>query len=448
MNLDPFYHSDHEYRRMLLTLNIDGRRQNMQTVRRILRRSILIGLLASSTTVVEKASASPRVGFVTSTAGTGNLASWADSGGATGIDAGDAICQARARDAGLSGPANYVAWLSDANTDAYCHVFGLKGKKAASCQLSQLPIGAGPWVRTDGLAFAETIERALDEGLVYAPLNVDEYVHVLPTDSSFVYTGTGTQGTDIGNCQGWSTTSSFAGGVGDAFFTAGDWTSVGEDFSCATNAHLVCLQAGSGDELPPVSRSGQREAFVTSIELHGNLDESTMANGESGLAAGDAICRSLAQSAGLYAPAQFKAFLGNRSTTAVSRFQNDGPFFRLDGRLFADDLAQLSSGTVRLPLNLTETGIFLGEGRNAFFEDTVAWTGARVDGTPSTEDCGNWSNELLGGATSAPVNSIGSGSLGGTWIGGRGQSKQCSESRARLFCLSDSDVIFHDSFEK
>ena len=62
--------------------------------------------------------------FVTSSSGTGNLGSWPDAGsglpgvgGFVGLDAADAICQAHASRAGLSG--TYVAWLSDASTDAY-----------------------------------------------------------------------------------------------------------------------------------------------------------------------------------------------------------------------------------------------------------------------------------------------------------------------------------------
>ncbi len=47
--------------------------------------------------------------FVTSVKGSGDLSTWPDANGKTGIEAGDAICQARAQTAGLSG--TFIAWL-------------------------------------------------------------------------------------------------------------------------------------------------------------------------------------------------------------------------------------------------------------------------------------------------------------------------------------------------
>ena len=65
-----------------------------------------------------------RIAFVTSAMGNGNLSTWPDAvtAGASGIDAGDAICRKRAELAGLANPQNFVAWLSDANSDAYCRL--------------------------------------------------------------------------------------------------------------------------------------------------------------------------------------------------------------------------------------------------------------------------------------------------------------------------------------
>jgi len=57
----------------------------------------------------------PKRIFVTSVKGNGDLSSWPDAGGRTGIEAGDAICSARADAAGLSG--TFAAWLSDTDND-------------------------------------------------------------------------------------------------------------------------------------------------------------------------------------------------------------------------------------------------------------------------------------------------------------------------------------------
>jgi len=405
---------------------------------------LLIGALTFG---IGPINAAPLIAFVTSTTGNGNLTSWPEAGNTSGLAAGDAICQARATAAGLADPPSYSAWLSDSSNDAYCRVFGLTGKKADQCGQASLPIGAGPWLRTDGVPFAATIDQALGGNVVYAPLSIDESGHAVTANSGFAFTGTGVDGTFAGDCQGWSSTSSFAGAVGDVFSTAGDWTFIGEDTRCSNNAHLMCLQRGSGTPLS-IARSGYREAFLSSIDVSGDLGASSRAGGATGLAAGDAICRSLAQAANLYAPQRFKALLGNSTTTALSRFQYDGAFYRLDGLLFAHDLAELASGHVTLPLNLTETGTYVGEGRSAFFEDTSAWTGANVDATSSAADCSNWSDASLSASVSSAVNSTGETNFQGSWVGGQGISTSCSATHVRLFCLSDIDAIFHAEFDR
>ena len=62
-----------------------------------------------------------KVAFVTSVLGAGDLSSWEDAVavGAHGVEAGDAVCQARALAAGLANPGDFVAWLSDIDDDAY-----------------------------------------------------------------------------------------------------------------------------------------------------------------------------------------------------------------------------------------------------------------------------------------------------------------------------------------
>ena len=56
--------------------------------------------------------------FVTSAIGTGQLGSWPQADGATGIDAGYKICQSLAAVAGLPSPASFVPWLSTNLVDA------------------------------------------------------------------------------------------------------------------------------------------------------------------------------------------------------------------------------------------------------------------------------------------------------------------------------------------
>lgn len=77
--------------------------------------------------------------------------------------AGDAVCQARATEAGLVNADKFVAWLSDADDDAWCRLHGLTGQVSTNCGQQSLPQAAGPWVRTDGLPFAELIDLIIDE---------------------------------------------------------------------------------------------------------------------------------------------------------------------------------------------------------------------------------------------------------------------------------------------
>ena len=146
--------------------------------------------------------------FATSTIGPGDLHSWPDVSDSTffGLRAADEICRSRADAAGLSEPKRYVAWLSDRNDDAYCRLFGLGGKKSANCGQATLPVGAGPWLRTDGMPFAAKIEDALAENVIYSPLDVDEFgdSFAYPAESFTATDETGAFNTffeDNGDCE-------------------------------------------------------------------------------------------------------------------------------------------------------------------------------------------------------------------------------------------------------
>ena len=82
-----------------------------------------------------------RLAFHTSTTGNADLSSWAEVAGTglTGLEAADAICNARAAAAGIDG--TFAAWMSDDDDDAYCRVNGLTGKKSTNCGLGVRPTG-------------------------------------------------------------------------------------------------------------------------------------------------------------------------------------------------------------------------------------------------------------------------------------------------------------------
>lgn len=412
--------------------------------------AVVIALLATTS----ETQAAPRLAFRTSATGTGDLSSWPQAQGQTGLAAGDVICRNLAEAANLPQPQTFVAWLSDTNTDAYCRLFDLTGKKANQCGQAVLPTGAGPWNRIDGVAFAETIEKMLGQGQVYSPLNVDEQGTTLGYSfDGYALTGTGIDGTYdganwVGDCGGWTDANSFAP-AGEMFSATGDWTFNGQPIFCGIESRLICLQTGAGTALAHGHR-GHREAFLSSVTVTGNLGASPLAGGATGIAAGDAICRSLAQNAGLYRPQTFKALLADSTHHAFlpPRFTHDGPWYRLDGRLFANNLTELAANTVTLPLNLTETGQYIGEGLSHLQGTTIAWTGADFDGSYAAgETCQDWTSTGGSAAHSIEVNSVGIGEAGYShWISA-GDSRSCDVNYARLVCLSDADVIFHDEYE-
>ena len=56
--------------------------------------------------------------FVTSVRRSGHLGAWPEANNKQGLEAGDEICRSLARDAGLSDPNSFVAWLSTSTVDA------------------------------------------------------------------------------------------------------------------------------------------------------------------------------------------------------------------------------------------------------------------------------------------------------------------------------------------
>lgn len=331
--------------------------------------------------------------FVTSVTGTGNLGVWTDAGGQTGLAAGDAICQARATAAGLSG--TFKAWLSDSADDAYCRVTGNSGTKAGNCGQATLPTGAGPWIRTDGYPFAATIDVVTSTNAqIYTPVAYDEFGQLL--SSRLYFTDTNIDGTryttgGVGTCGDWQ---SEAGSTQEGVTTgvAARWTNYSA-MSCSAASSLLCMQAGAGTALPQFASAGKK-VFVTSATYNGNLG---------GLAGADAKCQTAASSAGLANAANFKAWLSDSTTDAVSRLTSDGPWVRLDGVPVAGSKADLTDDSINTSLAVTENTTY-------FANNLGAWTGTLKSGLKDTNTCNNWSDATVGfSGTSGAVSSSNDG---------------------------------------
>jgi hypothetical protein len=361
--------------------------------------------------------------FVTSVTGDGNLGSWADAGGNTGLAAGDAICQARAVAAGLTG--TFVAWLSDDNNDAYCRVHNLTGKKASNCGQGSLPASAGPWVRTDDFPFGPRIDQILSpNGVVYTPLRFDEFGDPVSDVIPGYFTATFIDGTfDIATtCSNWTSNGTELAIYGDLNGTTGTWTSAGDD-QCQSNFHLLCFQTDAGGSLPSFASSGKK-VFVTSLTGNGNLGSWPDSGGNTGLAAGDAICQARASAAGLANTANFKAWLSGSATDAIDRLTSDGPWVRPDGVKVADNKADLTDGSLFTAISQDETGIY--------WDNRAVWTGTFDTGIKTSDTCNDWTD-----GTNAFNGIFGTSTFAGNDWSGFTSSLSCDSTFVKLYCFED-----------
>jgi hypothetical protein len=264
----------------------------------------------------------PNQVFVTSVKGNGDLGSWPDAGERTDLEAGDAICQARAEAAQL--PGSFRTWLSDDNNDAYCRIHNLSGKKSANCGQDVLPASAGPWVRTDGFPFGARIDRLIENGEVFSPLRLDEFGNSIPSPT-FYYTNTlpdGTLFSVASPCANWTSSLSAESPLnGNSDRTTNFWTWYSGS-GCDEDVPIVCFQTAAGPDLPPFRADGKK-VFLTSVVGNGNLGSWPDAGGETGIDAGDAICQARAAQGGLQGT--FKAWLSDSTTEAVGRLTGNGP---------------------------------------------------------------------------------------------------------------------------
>ncbi len=362
---------------------------------------------------------SHRRAFVTSTEYDGNLG---------GLSGANTKCQSHATSAGLSNPLAFVAWLSDSNTDAYCHVHGLTGKKIDNCGQPSLPVARGPWVRMDGFPFAGTIDEMLEPtNRIVAHVMFDEYGTTLG-DWEYIWTATDPDGEHAvghpGDCTSWSSNidSGVNAAIGTVWASTSRWTSTG-GAACDSSNHLLCLDTGPALPLPHHTAGGAL-AFVSTYQGNANVG---------GLSGADAICLIEATAAGLPAPASFVAWLSTSSVHAIDRLTYDGPWIRVDGVKIAESKTDLTDGYLLAPLNVSAGHEFVGP--------YGVWTGTGLSGLASGGNCGDWGT-ATGTATS------GTAPYANLYWTAKSTTSQCSYSGGRLYCFSNlSTVIFRDDFE-
>lgn len=168
-----------------------------------------------------------RLAFVTTTTGSGHLATWPQAGGAQGVPAGDNVCRAEAAAAGLPHAATFKAWLADRT-----------GGTGSALRFQH----DGPWRRVDGVRIADSIAN-LSSGRLQAPINQTLDGSYLALN--FVWTGTNSNGSANLNCDGWTSTAN-QGVPGLANHSNSSWTFLSEG-PCDEFMRLYCLS--DSDEL-------------------------------------------------------------------------------------------------------------------------------------------------------------------------------------------------------
>jgi EGF domain len=165
--------------------------------------------------------------FLTSVTGTGNLSTWTDAGGATGITAADAICQARARFAGYANSQSFKAWASSSSFSATSRF-----------------LTNGPWARPDGVVIAPSKATLTTAGgRLTAPLYLTETNAYITgnADTGSVWTGTSTSGFSSSfHCSSWTFASS-SGTTGRFDLSDGRWVSAITNV-CTEVQRLYCLE--------------------------------------------------------------------------------------------------------------------------------------------------------------------------------------------------------------
>ncbi len=183
-------------------------------------------------------------------------------------------------------------------------------------------------------------------------------------------------------------------------------TCVNGAWATATGCEYVCVGKACAMNL--------KRVFVTSMVFNGGS--------LGGLSGADAICQSLAQSAGLAGPGlmvTFRAWLSDSTGSPATRFsRNGGPYELVDGTEIAHNWTELTQQGLINGITATELGTRpLGMSTSECGPFSV-WTDTKNDGTLNDArfSCDDWSNLM------------GMGAALGVAGGNLGWTDECTES--------------------
>lgn len=415
--------------------------------------------------------------FLTSSNHNGNL------GGLAGADA---VCKARANEAGLGGL--WKAWLSDSNSSPVSR-FNNKSEFA--------------WVRIDGVTVANNFQD-LTDGTILNPINVTERGALVNPGAWPAYgrvrTNTAFDGRIYNpgySCSNFTYGYSWYGSAHGSFgATAGGLWSFdpNQTGNCSWSMPIYCFEQQLVPPDAPLNLKGKRgfNKFELSwsapsgespVETY-NIYRGTSSNGQgatpiatvpgntltytdSGLNANtnyyykvkaansagesgasnefsdakifanrvfvtsyagyggtwdvgsvDGLCQNLANNNKLFG--SWRAWFSDSGSSSASRFiKSTMPYRLLDGTIIANNWTDLTDGSLRAPINVTEAGLTL--------PPVSVWTGTNANGSTAAT-CSWWGNGTAGNNSQ-----IGSG-----WSNSTTQS--CG-SGAALYCFEQDSLV-------
>ena len=373
--------------------------------------------------------------FVTSDSGAGDPSAWTRAGGHTGLAAGDAVCRSLAADAGLADANLYRSGSRPRPPTPTATSPDSGARRASNCGQGSLP-NAGPWQRTDGVAFSHRLSDLTTTFDVLHPAYLDETGSPIQSGYDNTFTGTDANGAlddSALNCNNWQSGSSSDSALsGLLYLGAIGWTQLGYPPLRPPSAPVLLR---SRNRTCAAERSGA--ARRVGLRHLGPRDrrprQRPQAGGATGVAAGDAICRNLAAAGHLPAADTYVAWLSVAGAPALDRITTDGPFRRPGGVRVVASKADL---TLYLPFH--ESDFEADELREHVNVSVV--TGTDPSGQPTGDDCDGW--------TSAdPSLTVTAGRSAASDINWTYGSALCGVPANHLLCFSNVVILFADGFE-
>ncbi|MEB2284493.1 MAG: hypothetical protein OZ922_07440 [Myxococcales bacterium] len=141
----------------------------------------------------------------------------------------------------------------------------------------------------------------------------------------------------------------------------------------------------------PTATATPTPTVTATPQLNRVFVTSTLQNGGfGGLAGADAICA--ARAAAVSLPGTYVAWLSTTGTAAPDRLGSAQGFVRVDGKPFANSVADILANEIFAPLRIDENGVDVSVGEPPTASPLTVWTGTAKDGSIAAYTCNDWTS--------------------------------------------------------